>query len=322
MSVSGENRVLVPLLRRAPQGVANSVRLSLEGRAFATSWQVTLYADAPITNLRERIEAALERVDGEMSPYRADSDLSRFNDAPAGAYVPLPVMLSQVVRQALNMAWLTQGAYDPCLLEMVELWGFGARAVPEGLPPQAEIARLKGRQDWRRIDWRPQGLIKPEGVRLDLCGIAKGYAVDVVTQMLQTTEGVRAALVEIGGELKGFGVRDDGLPFWVGLEHTQTVVALCGMAVATSGDSVRAFVHDGVRLSHTVDAGTAAPVVSGVASVSVFDEACWRADALATALMVMGESGGMDFAAAQDIPCLMRLRDGSERLSPVLEGWL
>jgi len=327
VSVSaGDNRVLIPALKRPPQAVADSVRLTFSGKAFATSWQVVAYVrpEAARADFQGRIEALLQRIDGQMSPYRADSDLTRFNDAPAGAYVPLPLMLAHVIRQGLNMAHLTDGAFDPSLLEAVEVWGFGARAVPEGVPSPQSLTGLKNRQDWRRIDWQGHGLIKPEGVRLDLCGIAKGYAVDAVAQTLKTCDGVVAALIEIGGELKGFGVRADGLPFWVGIEHSQpeTVVALCDMAVATSGDTVRAFVHDGVRLSHTIDATTAAPALSGVRSVTVFDAACWRADALATALMVMGADKGLAFAQTHDVPCLMRLSDGSERLSPALESWL
>lgn len=323
---TGENRVLIPELRREPKPAAGCVRVTFSGRAFATSWSVVAYvtSEAQQSQIQAQIIALLERIDAEMSPYRADSDLTRFNQAPAGAYVPLPLMLSQVIRQGLNIAHLTDGAYDPTLLEAVELWGFGARAVPEGVPQASEVSALKKRQDWRRINWQAQGLIKPEGVCLDLCGIAKGYAVDAVTQMLKTTSGVEAALIEIGGELKGFGVRDDGLPFWVEIEQARekTVVALCDLAVATSGETVRSFVYDGMVLSHTIDAETAAPTVSGVISVSVFDAACWRADALATALMVMGPDKGMAFAAAHDLPCLMRLRDGSERLSPALEIWL
>ncbi|MFT4089593.1 MAG: FAD:protein FMN transferase [Asticcacaulis sp.] len=325
---TGENRVLIPELRREPKAAAGCVRLSLTGKAFATTWQVVAYVAEPLAAqsevLRAQISALLERIDAEMSPYRADSDLTRFNQAPAGAYVPLPLMLLQVIRQGLNIAHLTDGAYDPTLLEAVELWGFGARAVPEGVPLGADISVLKNRQDWRRIDWKAQGLIKPEGVRLDLCGIAKGYAVDVVTQFLKTTAGIEAALIEIGGELKGFGVRDDGLPFWVDIEQAKekTVVALCDLAVATSGESVRAFVHDGVIFSHTIDGQTASPSASGVMSVSVFDGACWRADALATALLVMGAEKAMAFATAQDVPCLMRMRNGSEQLSPALENWL
>lgn len=323
-----DRRVLVPALTQPPEDVSACLPCEVSGKAFATTWQVRLHTDAPVDRqgLSARIQAILDRINVEMSPYRADSDLTRFNDAPTGAFVPLPSMLMQVIAHALDIARLSDGAFDPALLEAVELWGFGAKIVPEGLPaPQAQAA-LKQRNDWRALECQPNGLTKPEGVRLDLCGIAKGYAVDAVTQMLKDTPGVRSTLVEIGGELKGFGINRDGQPWWVEIESTQTysetLVALLDMAVATSGDTKRFFIHDGVRLSHTIDAATAAPVQSGISQVSVFDAECWRADALATALMVMGEARALSFARAHSIPCLIRLSDGREVLSPALEDWL
>ncbi|WP_298333698.1 FAD:protein FMN transferase [Asticcacaulis sp.] len=324
-----QRRVLVPALITPPEDVSACLLCEVSGKAFATTWQVRLFSEGPVDRqgLCQRIQAILDRIDAEMSPYRADSDLTRFNEAKAGAFVPLPPMLMQVIAHALDMARLTDGAFDPALLEAVELWGFGAKIVPEGLPTLQARAALKQRQDWRALDWRPDGLIKPEGLKLDLCGIAKGYAVDAVTDMLKATLGVRSALIEIGGELKAFGVRAEGQPWWVEIEradpaHTETLVALCDLAVATTGDSQRYFIHDGVRLSHTIDAATAAPVQSGIRQVSVFDAQCWRADALATALMVMGEHRAMSFAQTHAIPCLMGLSDGREVLSPALEDWL
>ncbi|MDC7684639.1 FAD:protein FMN transferase [Asticcacaulis sp. BYS171W] len=325
-SPAPDNRVLIPDLHRRPEDAAGCARHELSGKAFATTWQVVFHADRAIDAIRlqSAAQAYLDRIDAQMSPYRVDSDLTRFNTASDSAYVPLPPMLLQVIRQALNIARMTDGAYDPALLEAVEAWGFGAKTVAPGVLSPVAVQGLKRRADWRSLDWAAHGLIKPAGLRLDLCGIAKGYAVDGLTQILRTTPGIRSALVEIGGELKGFGVRDDGLPYWVEIEgaNQRTVIALCDLAVATSGDSRRFFIHDGQILSHTIDAATAAPTRSGVSSVTVFDAACWRADALATALMVMGEDTAMTFCAAHDIPCLMRMQAGHERLSPALEAWL
>lgn len=321
-------QVFVPEIDAPPGLHPRAQRLSLTGEAFATTWRVSLCADPARfdgpARLRRRIEAMLAQIDAEMSPYRAGSDLSRFNRAPTGAFVPLPALLREVLNHALAVAALTDGAYDPGLLDAVELWGFGARAVPEGLPDPAAIAAMPR---WRWRDLRPQatGLIRPEGARLDLCGIAKGFAVDRLMDLCRAEPGVTAALVEIGGELAGFGVQPDGQPWWVGIEQTDTRAALYGWAVATSGDEKRAFTHLGQRFSHTLDAATGAPTRSAIASATVFDPLCWRADALATALIVMGEDRALTFAAAHDLPCLLRVRevDGRVRsvLSPRLEAW-
>jgi len=321
-----DRRVLIPDLAGEPRPPVGTVRHDLDGTAFATTWRVSFYAeaDAVLMGLPARLQAVLDEIDRQMSPYRIDSDLTRFNLAPAGTFVSLPARMVTVMRHALDMAELTDGAFDPAILPAVELWGFGAKVVPEGVPDTSALPVC----NWRDLVWQVAGLIKPKGVRVDLCAIAKGYAVDALMDLLKAEPGVCSALVEVGGELKGWGVQPDGLPFWVEVEtpvEEATVAALCDWAVATSGERVRAFVHGGQVHSHIIDSRTQAPTRSGITSVTVFDVECWRADALATALMVMGEARALDFAATHDIPCLIWLRDGSgfrERLSPRLEAWL
>ncbi len=341
MSVSSQSldaRVVIPPIATLPRGDPSAQKRVLEGRAFATGWRVVIHADADVAerlgnDLPRRIQSWLDLIDRQMSPYRDDSDLTRFNTAEAWSFVPLPHVLLQVVRHALDIATLSDGAFDPTLLPAVELWGFGAKIVPEALPLESEIHRLRDRAySWRDLNWQADGMIRPEGVCLDLCAIAKGYAVDGLTQMLRVEPGVSAALVEIGGELRGFGVQPDGLPWWIEVEAAEsgpaslrTVVALCDHAVATSGDLRRAFYHDGLLLSHTIDARTACPVRPEIASATVVDDHAWRADALATALIVMGEVQAMAFAARNHIACLLRVRDGGslrEWVSPVLEAWI
>lgn len=333
-----DTRVVIPDVAVLPRGDRAGERLTFEGRAFATDWRIALYADADAAprlkeSLHRRVQAWLDMIDRQMSPYRADSDLTRFNEAPAWSFVALPPVMMQVVRHAIEIADLSNGAFDPALLSAVELWGFGARVVPEGLPPQAELRALRDtRYGWRDLIWQRDGLIRPEGVRLDLCAIAKGYSVDGLSQMLRVEPGISAALVEIGGELKGWGVRPDGLPWWVEVEGAdssalspRTVIALCDHAVATSGDLRRAFVHDGAILSHTIDARTASPARPEIASATVLDVHAWRADALATALIVMGEAAAVVFAAEQNIACLLRVRDSGalrEVMSPAMEAWV
>lgn len=319
-------KVLVPELTLAPQPCATARKYTLAGQAFATTWKVILLADPGLSErahsaLSTRLQDQLNRIDVEMSPYRSDSDLTRFNHAAPDTFVPLPAMLLEVVRHALDIAALSEGAYDPCLLDAVEAWGFGAKAVAPGLPDTTHLAG----GGWRDLVWRADGLIRPAHARLDLNAIAKGYAADALLGIVKAEPGCVAALVEVGGELTSFGVQSDGLPWWVEIAGVDAVVALHEHAVATSGDGQRFFVHDGRILSHTIDAATGAPTRSAIASATVFDPLCWRADALATALMVMGEARGLEFATCHDIACLLRIRDGEtirERLSPALERWL
>lgn len=333
-----DTRVIIPDVAALPRPDGQACKLVLDGEAFATNWRVAVYATPERLSgleqsLRARVQSWLDLIDRQMSPYKPQSDLCRFNAAAAGSFVPLPQVMLQVVRHALDIARLTDGAFDPSLLSAVEMWGFGAKVVSDDVPAEAEIRRIRDcAHDWRDLVWQADGLVRPAGVRLDLCAIAKGYAVDGLTQMLGLEPGVSAGLVEIGGELKGFGVQPDGLPWWVEVEGAEgvaaaqrTVIALCDHAVATSGDLRRGFEYDGVRLSHTIDARTACPVRPEVASATVIDRDAWRADALATALIVMGEARALEFARQAGIACLLRVRDnGAMRdvISPALENWL
>ena len=322
-----EGLVIIPELDTPPPLHPAARRLSFGGDAFATTWRVRLCADpGQFKNsdlLRARCQAKLDQIDVEMSPYRAESHLTRINQAPPGKPAALPAMLRAVIAGALDVARLTGGAFDPGVLDAVELWGFGARTVAHGLPDAEALAGL-ARQGWRELALVPEGLVRADGVRLDLCGIAKGYAVDALSDLVRAEPGVTAALVEIGGELKGFGVLPDGQPWWVGMDEDTSRVALCDWAVATSGDGRRAFTHDGRLYSHTIDADLQAPTRSTIASATVFDRTCWRADALATALIVMDEARALAFAETHAVPCLLRIRDeGRFRtvLSPRLAAW-
>ncbi|MET0383542.1 MAG: FAD:protein FMN transferase, partial [Burkholderiaceae bacterium] len=184
------------------------------------------------------------------------------------------------------------------------------------------------------------------GLGLDLSAIAKGHGVDRVAILLGRL-GFESHLVEVGGELRGTGIKPDGQPWWVALERPScgglpgtaapsdesgrdpngrlpaTLVALHGLSAATSGDYRRWFEHDGVRYSHTIDPRDGRPVRHGLASVTVLHADCMTADALSTALTVMGPSDGPDFAERQAIAALfvVRGRDGlRERMTSAFEA--
>lgn len=332
-----ERRILVPPVMPDGLEVPDGVCLHLSGDAFGTSWRVDVVYSGDgaarwLDALKLQIEGALETIDAQMSLWRPDADIVTFNQASDGIAFALTEPMRQVVKYALDMARLTDGAFDPTLCEAVERWGFGARAVPDGLPDDRELEQLvRERLDWRNIELDGNAIIARSGLTLDLCAIAKGYAVDVVMDAVQAMPAADAALVEIGGELKGWGLRPDGMPWWVQIETAdgandmEALAALCGWAVATSGDYQRSFTHGGRDYCHAIDPQTLAPVQTGVTSVTVFDALCWRADALATAMMVMGREQALAFAHAHDIPCLLRCRGAEgiiEDISATLRSWV
>jgi thiamine biosynthesis lipoprotein len=337
-------RVLVPQLTQPPARPIGGAVLALAGATMGTTWSVRLVAP-PTANAGALIAMAQRELDlvvRQMSPWAPLSDLSRYNRADAGGWTPLPPAFAQVLRCALEIAEQTNGAFDPTLGALVDLWGFGARPF-SGAPPEADdIAAARGAAGWRHVALDGDSLFQPGGLRLDLNGIAKGFAVDQVAAALDRA-GARSYLVEVGGELRGTGAKPDGQPWWVELErppaaparggaHLQemgdglrTLVALHGLSAATSGDYRRFFEHGGRRYAHTLDPATAAPVAHPTVSVTVLDASCMRADAYATALTVMTPDAALAFATAHGLAAMILVQGPTgleERLSPALSAML
>lgn len=302
---------------------------SLGGPTMGVTWSLRAWVPQGLTDARlaAAVQAACDAVVAEMSTWEPDSDLCRFNAAPPGAWVPAPDHLLTVLAAALEIATLSGGAFDPTVGPLVDLWGFGAAGAVAAPPaPGGLQAAAIG---WRdvRIDGEGRRLFQPGGLRLDLSGIAKGFGVDLAADALEAL-GVRDYLLEIGGELRGGGVKGDGEPWWVELEappdsssaDPPILVAAHGLSVATSGDWRRTWSAGGRRYSHTLDPATRAPVDGAVAAVSVLHADCMRADALCTALTVLGPAA-QAFAARHGIAARIVCRDGPatrEWISPAL----
>jgi thiamine biosynthesis lipoprotein len=236
-----------------------------------------------------------------------------------------------VLAHALEVAGDTGGAYDPTVGPLVDLWGFGPAPRRHTRPPADAIAAARARTGWARLtlDARGRRARQPGGVSVDLSSIAKGFAVDEVAAYLRRL-GVTSYLVEIGGELRGHGTKPDGTPWWVALERPPAlpgagsgagdlIVALHGLSVATSGDYRRFFEDGGQCYSHTIDPRTGCPVEHGLASVTVLHPECMIADALATALMVLGAAAGLAYARRCGLMALFvdrGARGVEERMTP------
>jgi len=296
-------RDVAPLMAlRAPDASI----VSLGGETMGTTWSVKVVqpAGTSTASLHGAIERLLAGVIREMSTWVGDSDISLFNDAAAGTWRVLPPDFLTVLWHALSVAELSGGAYDPTSGALIDLWGFGPHGRPH-LPDGDAIVAAQARCGWKRIRIDRVRACQPGGVRLDFSSIAKGFAVDKVSAHLHAL-GRPDHLVEIGGELSGHGTKPDGSPWWVALETPQSdeklteaneaIVALHGFAIATSGDSQRYVERDGRRLSHTIDPRTGYPASDDLASVSVLHRRCMHADALATALAVLGPEDGFAFA--------------------------
>jgi FAD:protein FMN transferase len=329
-------RVLVPDHIEGAAPLLGARVQRLRGQSMGTTWQV-LWADRDAARhhaVRAAIESELDLVVAQMSTWLHTSDMERFNAAPAGARIALPEAFAEVLGAALWLAEASSGAFNPAAGALVNLWGFGPapRYTDPGFAPpgtdavQAALAST----DWRALRFDPatREATQPGGLRLDFSAIAKGHAVDRVVRRLVDEFGIEHALVELGGELRGQGLRPDGMPWWIDLETPPvaagravpgaTRVALHGLSVATSGDYRRAYLHGGQRLPHSIDPRTGRPVAHGLASVSVLHAECLWADAWSTALTVAGREEGLALAEAHGIAALFVQREADGCLTETL----
>ena len=321
-------RVLLPHVVADEPAPGGGVIRDFGGRSMGTSWSVRLVSapEDACAHVQQGLQQQLDAVVAEMSHWEGDSDLGRFNRAEVGSWRQLPPAFFDVLAFALDVARESGGAYDPCAGALVNLWGFGPQGrfdQPGFVPPSATqiSAALASRPV--RLEREGRRALQPGGVQLDLSAVAKGYSVDRLAYFLKT-QGYAHCLVEVGGELRGAGVKPDGQPWWVALEQVadnadsaapqpdELVLALHGLSVATSGDYRRYFELDGQRYSHTIDPRSGMPIANDLASVTVVHPQCMAADAWSTALTVLGCERGLRLAEQQGLAVRLvaRRRDG------------
>jgi thiamine biosynthesis lipoprotein len=281
--------------------------IRLEGDALGTFWSVTLQTrpgtePARTGDLRQRVEHTLERVDRGMSTWREDAEIVRFNRRGDTAPFRLSAETRRVVVAALDLARETHGAFDPTVGPLVRLWGFGSGAR-RSEPSAAEVAAARAHTGWHQLRWEGSDRLASRvvGVELDLSAIAKGYAVDAVVREL-LRDRPPGLLVEIGGEVRAVGARADGAPWRLGVQDPDgppgqlaSVVLLAGGALATSGDYRQSRVTERGRVTHVIDPRSGRPVQTGIVSASVVAPSCTEADAVATALIVLGADAALRF---------------------------
>jgi thiamine biosynthesis lipoprotein len=298
-----------------------AVGLRVRGETMGTTYLVRLgqlTESATVSEVRSDADAVFAAVDAGMSTYRPDSEISRFNDSTRTDCVAVSEWTYAVVEEALRVARETDGAFDITVAPLVDLWGFGARTRRPSVPSESALRDTMhvvgtefveictGRTAIRKT--------RPE-VRIDLSGIAKGFAVDALARRL-VERGIESFLVEIGGEVRVGGRNAAGKRWRVAVQtpslesgRAEVVLALPDSAVATSGEYRSFFVDDGVRYSHVLDPRTGRPIVHELVSVTVADRSAMRADALATALLVLGPEDGLRWAEDRGIAALFVRRN-------------
>jgi thiamine biosynthesis lipoprotein len=269
------------------------------------------------------IEERLNEVNRRMSLYLPDSELSQLNRHGSDAPFAVSSDLFRVLQRAAQVAEESGGAFDVTVGPSVEVYGFGRGVFRVDAPSGDELISLRERVGYWNIELDPVSRTvrkaRPD-VACDLSGIAKGYAVDCLAEVLDGSA-THNYMIEIGGEVRAKGCNAAGEPWRIAIERPvaesralQRVIELADRSVATSGDYRVFYVRDGRRISHTIDPRTCRPIEHGLASVTVIHQECMSADAWATSLMVLGPQEGHAFAEQKGLSALFLLRQDDNRL--------
>ena len=302
-------------------------QLVFSGMTMGTSYQVKIITndDVPTKNLGEQIENRLASLNQTFSTYIETSELMQFNQAKIGQPQAISEDMQVVMSMAQEVYGLTDGAFDPTVASLVNLWGFGPNESNNVIPQSEQIQQALSVIGLNHLvlNKRAKEAQRERDIKLDFSAIAKGYAVDSVADLLESS-GIQHYLVEVGGELRAGGHKPNGDLWRIAIEKpssdqslnqvsleqiAQQVLSLQDVAVATSGDYRNYFEKNGKRYSHTIDPRIGYPVDHELASVTVIDKTAVRADALATAMMVMGPEDSLMLAEEYNIPVYILVKE-------------
>ncbi len=334
-------RLLAPLLicvlLAACDQAPPDTTVRLAGSTMGTSYELKLAPNPGQiipADLKNRVDTLLARINQIMSTYDPNSELSRFNRNPSTDWIAVSPELHQVVAEGLRISDLSNGAFDITVGPLVNLWGFGPEPRHDQVPSDEAIVQARERVGYWRLQSREQPpALKKERADLyvDLSALAKGYGVDQLTALVETT-GITNYLVAIGGEIRAKGHNGKNQPWTVAIEKpvpgqraVERLIRFGDRSVSTSGDYRNFFEQNGRRYSHLIDPHTGRPVPQTLASVTVISDRSMEADAIATALMASGPEPGFQLASEHHLAAFFILvkPDGfQERYTPEFEPYL
>ena len=269
-----------------------------QGKIFGTLYTVTYEHNA---ELQPQIVAAMQAVDNSLSPFNKKSVITHVNNNDS---IEVDELFTEVFQTAEQIYIESHGAFDPTVAPLVNAWGFGFKKGTDA--SSTTIDSLRGLVGFSHIKLENKQIVKTDNrIMLDFSAIAKGYGSDRVARVLDSC-GIQNYMVEIGGEVVVKGHNKNGNPWGIGItkpmddslsanQELQTVLRLTDCAIATSGNYRNFYYKDGVKYAHTIDPRTGYPVQHSLLSATVIADNCMRADALATAFMVLGVDSAMAY---------------------------
>ncbi len=286
--------------------------LRFSGETMGTSYHVTIVSDRDFQvpeNLQQEIQSRLDAVNQSMSTYLPDSELSALNQLPVGVSKTVSEPLFTVINDAVGYGRLSDGALDITIAPIVDLWGFGPVDQNANVPSEKSIEDALNAVgfDYIELDANTLSIRKTRPLTIDLSSIAKGYGSDSLGIYLASL-GFENYLIEIGGDLLVAGKNGRGEAWRIGVEKptvdygdVQQAIAVSDVGVATSGDYRNFFETEGATYSHIIDPRTGRPVKHNLVSVTVIAKSAREADALATAMTVLGADDALALAEREGL---------------------
>ena len=246
----------------------------------------------------------LREIENRMSATIENSDISLINKNAGIKPVQVHDDVYYVLQVAKHYASLSDGAYDPTIGPLVELWNVNDEEIERNsIPSEEEIKKALELVDYNDLELMEDNYVylKREGMKLDLGGIAKGYAADEVKRIFKEY-GVRSAIIDLGGNIYAVGDKGEGEPWRIGITNPfepsgrfTGLLELTESSIITSGDYERYFIYNGKRYHHILDTKTGYPSDSGISGVSIISERGIDGDVLSTTLFVLGLEEGLEF---------------------------
>ena len=305
-------------------------QIELSGFTMGTTYNIKIIPekDSILSTklIKQNIDSVLISVNYQMSTYLFDSEIAQFNNHESTASFTVSNDFALVVERALHWSKLTDGAFDITLVPLLYLWGFGpgqASELGDIFPEEHAVQKRRTHVGYEKLTTNKYYLQKKDPfIKIDLNAIAKGFGVDAVYSFLESI-GMNNIMVEIGGEVRTKGENRKNEPWMIAVETpdlesagSKTIswaLPLESKAMATSGDYRNYYEIDGIRYSHEIDPRTGYPAQTGVASATVVATNCMDADALATALIIMGPESGLQFIEKLDgVEAFLILREGND----------
>lgn len=317
-----EKRILIPSELPSLSSVAIASGREIHtfgGETMGTTWSVktSLPPETSLAPIQSLIIQTLDTVVQKMSPWEPQSDLRRHQRAAIGDWVPFSPESFEVLTRSLEIAKLTNGIYDPTIAFAIDLLGFGPSPYQPHHPTSQPVRTALANCDYRQLQLDPstRRVLQTGGIAIDLCSIAKGYAVDLIAERLEALD-ISNYFIEIGGEARGSGCKPNAEPWWCSIARPpnsetalpETLCAVCDLSIATSGNYLCYHIIDGAPIGHLVSPIKTESLEQELLSVSTFTDTCMNADAFASALYLMGAKNGLAFANHNNLAALFRLK--------------